>query len=66
MDIKDIASIELNREELFNHKILIKDNTGYVLEEIPVKENNEWESFMLIYKSWAEHPDFSPEPPTTE
>jgi hypothetical protein len=66
MNIKDIKSIELDRSKPFNHVVRIKDITGHSIQVIPVKESNEWEQFQTIFKAWAEHPDFSPEPPTEQ
>lgn len=54
MDIKKINSIELDRSKTFNHRILIKDITGYVLEEIPVTQVAGIEKLMIINKAWFE------------
>lgn len=59
MNIRQIKSIELDRSKPFNHKVLIKDETGYVMQEIKVEESKGWEQFALIYKAWCEHPDFN-------
>ena len=59
MEISDIASIELDRTRPFKHKILIKDSTGYVLQEISVTETAGWEKLATVYKAWVEHPDFA-------
>lgn len=56
--IAQIRSIELDRTKLFKHRILLRDSTGYILEEIPVKEDNEWEVFKLIYTQWVNHPSY--------
>jgi len=56
--ISKIRSIELDRTTLFKHKILLKDEAGWILEEIPVKENNGWEVFKMIYEKWVNHPSY--------
>lgn len=61
MNISQIKSIELDRSKAFNHKVLIKDSTGYIMQEIKVEESKGWEQFSLIYKAWAEHPEFNGE-----
>ena len=48
----------------FLHRILIKNKLGDIIQSIPVKENAAWEQFEVVYRAWADHPDFSPEPPT--
>ena len=64
MQISQIHSVELDRSVPFNHCVRIKNSIGDSIQVIPVKESNEREQFSLIYKTWAEHPDFNPEPPT--
>jgi len=66
MDISQIKSIELDRTVLFDHKVRIKDSLGYDIQVVPVKENVEWEQYMLICQKWMQHPDFNPSQPTTQ
>ena len=66
MQISQIKSVELDRSVPFNHCVRIKNSLGDSIQVIPVKESNEWEQFQTIFKAWAEHPDFYPEPPTED
>jgi len=66
MQIARIKSIELNREKLFDHKIVIKDKDGWVLDTISVKEHNENEVFKMVVQKWLSHPSSQPEPPTEQ
>ncbi len=59
-DISKVASIELNREKPFQHYIAFKDDTGYILERIPVNESAGWEKLQVITQAWMSHPDFNP------
>jgi len=58
MKLEDINSIELDRSVAFNHVINIKDKDDWIIEKIPVKENNGYEVLMLIVKKWTEHPSY--------
>lgn len=54
MDITLIASMELDRTKPFDHKILVKDSTGYVMEEISVTQIAGLEKLMKLNKAWFE------------
>ena len=66
MNISDIHSIELDMTKAFNHCIRIKDKSGNSIQVIPVREDVANEQLAVIYKAWASHPDFNPEPPTEQ
>ena len=59
MKISQIDSIELDRSKPFNHCVRIKDAMGNSIQVVPVKESAGWEQFSVIYKAWAEHPEFN-------
>ena len=54
MNIEDIHSIELNREKPFNHKILLKDKDGNILEEMKINEVAGFEKLMEVNRKWFE------------
>ena len=52
MDITDVHSVELNRTKPFDMRINLKDETGYILESIPVKQNVANETLQLVTDKW--------------
>lgn len=58
MNIANIRSIELDRTKPFKHEILIKDDTGFIMERIPVTEVAGWEKLNEVYQAWCNHPDY--------
>ena len=59
MEIHQIASIELDRSRAFNHEILFRDSTGYILDRTSVKESTGWEEFKVVYEAWVQHEEFN-------
>lgn len=52
MEINQISSIELDRTKPFAHVIKMKDEHGYVLEEVKVLESNGNEVLAKITEAW--------------
>ena len=62
MEIRQIASIELDRSKPFKHEILFRDSTGYILDRQLVDESKAWEQFKVVYEAWCNHPEFNGQP----
>ena len=52
MEITKIASIELDKTRMFKWEILLKDDTGYILERMPVKETEADATFKVAVENW--------------
>ena len=47
-----IAEIELDKKDVFNHRIILRDNVGYILETIEVKASKSEDVFKKITEKW--------------
>ncbi len=56
-EILKIHSIELDKSKAFRWEIVLKDETGYPLERIPVKESEADVTFACAVTNWLSECD---------
>jgi hypothetical protein len=59
MNISQIASIALERDDSFHHYIVFHDSVGYELERTKVRANTSWEAYNKVLSAWFSHPQFN-------